>query len=481
MNSVCSCWCVRAGARVTQAIDPVNMWGKAVERVRRVPEEGMGDEGMREGKTGRCSATVDGLKRKREHQPAQKGGGKALNACDSEGGGKQPGKQQEGGHVSKKRGTARVTDEPGRDEDEGDESRQSKDGENASAGRRTVLVHNLLFNYEQPLRELLEGCGTLQSLRFKWLPDFRCYTARVRFNTGRAAQNAVKLSGSLCMGRAAVIELLGEGAGAAAALAPEAMRLKSQYQPPPDGPPMQVTALGRQAPPDSPEHIDLNALNTPRHPDKDLRDDSPLRLAEGFELRKLPRCEVERLLPGWTYTIDNRPGNGSWYVPGSQGYGNFSHYKRHQEVERALLSRMLYPETIKIIVRGDPAVLFGRRSGAPVPDPLVEIGGVSHDQGVLPIHPEACGAGRPVYVGYGDYYSVPSELLMRRFAKLEQDVRQKEQYRGIPRVTAAATGELSYIEPTQLEVIPDTGELKMPFPTGGRGFMDSYVQYAPGP
>jgi len=480
-----------AGKLGMEAIDPVTLWGKAVERVRRVPEDWIGGKGPGNGQ-------------RREHVSTKDRSARVVRGLEAgEDGGDERGQDRKASTVSKgtKGGDHELFCglEAGGDEGrlgaksskaskarEGGDYERGQDGEGGDAaaletGGRTVLVHNLLFNYEEHVRELLGECGTLQSLRFKWLPDFRCYTARVRFSTRRAAQNAVKLSGTLCMGRRAVIELVKEGASIAALLAPDAMRLKTQYQPPPDGPPMQVTARGREAPHGSPEHIDLNTLNTPRNPEKDLLDDSHLKLAEGFELRKLPRCEVERLLPGWTYSIDNRPRNGSWYLPSSQGYGNFSGYSHHQEVERALVSRLLYPETIKIIVRGDPAALFGHRQGDQIPDPFVEIGGVSHDQGVLPIHPEACGAARPVYVCSGDYYSVPTELLMRRFAKLEQDIRRQEQYRGIPRVTAAASGEMSYLKPTDFEVDPLTGELQMPFPTAGRGFMDSYLQYASGP
>jgi hypothetical protein len=471
------------------AIDPVTLWGKAVERVRRVPEDWIGGKGPGNGQ-------------RREHVSTRDRSARVVRGLEAgEDGGDERGQDRKASAVSK--GGKGVDHERFRGLDTGvEEGRQDaksskgctareggdyergqdgEDGDAAETGGRTVLVHNLLFNYEEHVRELLEECGKLQSLRFKWLPDFRCYTARVRFSTCRAAQNAVKLSGTLCMGRRAVIELVKEGASIAALLTPDAMRLKTQYQPPPDGPPMQVTARGREASHGSSEHIDLDTLNTPRNPKKDHLDDSHLKLAEGFELRKLPRCEVERLLPGWTYSIDNRPRNGSWYLPSSQGYGNFSGYSHHQEVERALLSRLLYPETIKIIVRGDPATLFGHKQCDPIPDPFIEIGGVSHDQGVLPIHPEACGAARPVYVCYGDYYSVSSELLMRRFAKLEQDIRRQEQYRGIPRVTAAASGEMSYHKPTDFEVDPLTGELKMPFPTAGRGFMDSYLQYESGP
>ena len=44
------------------------------------------------------------------------------------------------------------------------------------------------------------------------------------------------------------------------------------------------------------------------------------------------------------------------------------------------------------------------RSSAAAPESLIEVGGVSHDVGELPLHPEAAGASRPIYVGYGDSY-----------------------------------------------------------------------------
>ena len=171
------------------------------------------------------------------------------------------------------------------------------------------------------------------------------------------------------------------------------MKMKTDYIPAPDGPPMQVTQCYRSA-----EEGGGMTMNRPRDPMQDMYEDCQYKLAEGFDLKKLPRAEVERLLPGWTYSIDNRPGNGSWHLGSSQGYGNFSYYTHFKEVERALLSRLLYPETIKIILRGDPGALLGRPHG-PIPYGLREIAGVSHDLGELPIHPEADGASRPIYIG----------------------------------------------------------------------------------
>ena len=68
-------------------------------------------------------------------------------------------------------------------------------------------------------------------------------------------------------------------------------------------------------------------------------------------------------------------------------------------------------------------------------------------------------------------------MLARRFARLERDIRCQEQYRGIPRVVAAKRGELSYAPPRELSLNPHTGDLKMPYPTGGRGFMDAHIEY----
>lgn len=40
---------------------------------------------------------------------------------------------------------------------------------------------------------------------------------------------------------------------------------------------------------------------------------------------------------------------------------------------------------------------------------------------------------------------------------------------------------MAYLAPTEMTVDEETGQVKMPFPVGGRGFMDACVQYAPLP
>ena len=85
-----------------------------------------------------------------------------------------------------------------------------------------------------------------------------------------------------------------------------------------------------------------------------------------------------------------------------------------------------------------------------MPESLREAGGVSHDVGELPIHPESAGACRPMYVGYGDGYSVSSEALVRRYAELERQIREREQYRGIPRIVAARDGDMAHAAPCEV-------------------------------
>jgi hypothetical protein len=78
---------------------------------------------------------------------------------------------------------------------------------------------------------------------------------------------------------------------------------------------------------------------------------------------------------------------------------------------------------------------------------------------------------------------VSSEVLVRRYAQLEREIRQQEQYRGIPRVIAAEHGEMSYLAPREGElkiqddVVASTQLFKTHRPVGSRGFMDACVQY----
>ena len=143
------------------------------------------------------------------------------------------------------------------------------------------------------------------------------------------------------------------------------LRLKTDYVPPPGGPRIEKSGSTRGEPEEDVPAAAV-ACARPRHPAQDILEDDPWKLAAGFDLGKLPRHEIERILPGWTYTIDNRPSNGSWYFPPGSA-GNLSEPMRHKFVERALLGRLLYPETIKVVVRGDPARLLGVRPGSVAP------------------------------------------------------------------------------------------------------------------
>ena len=384
---------------IYQAIEPSALWGAQIlHRVNRVREEC-----LNRGSVPQREASDDGLKTAEHERKRKRENAENPNSVEREGRG---GGGKEGGKIARKKklgeeeiknvggtGIGDAIERKGIEEQPfGDEEREQEPVE-----ERTVLVHNLLFNYEQPSRELLDPCGKIESLRFKWLEVVHRYSAKVRFTKAGAAKSAAELSGTMCMGRRAVIEIQKDTSGDA--LSPERMKFKTDYVPPADGPLMETTACTRGA-----DELGHQRINKPRHPVRDCAEDNQWKLSEHFDLKKLPRAEVERLLPGWTYSIDNRPSNGSWYLGSGQGYGKFTDRVHEKDVEYALISQLLYPGTMKFIFRGSPSRLLGHSEGAAMPVALREAGGVAHDQGVLPIHPEASGASRPIYVGYGDSY-----------------------------------------------------------------------------
>jgi len=126
------------------------------------------------------------------------------------------------------------------------------------------------------------------------------------------------------------------------------LRLKTDYVPPPGGPRIEKSGSTRGEPEEDVPAAAV-ACARPRHPAQDILEDDPWKLAAGFDLGKLPR-----------------PSNGSWYFPPGSA-GNLSEPMRHKFVERALLGRLLYPETIKVVVRGDPARLLGVSPGSVAP------------------------------------------------------------------------------------------------------------------
>eukprot|EP00960_Hanusia_phi_P016538 487290-Hanusia_phi.AAC.1 len=181
-----------------------------------------------------------------------------------------------------------------------------------------ILVFNLLFNYQKPLKKLFDTCGPVSSIKFKYISQVRRYVARVTFDRkGEPVKRAEELTGSILYGCVLKIERTVD---------------------------KDVERSIREAHLKSDAIIPADESGVPKYKTDPRVVDNFTKVEANFNFSHLSHAEMEKILPGSSYNIDTRPYGGNWYSPS----GTIMSVYGEDALERGMLSAMTYQPTQKV-------------------------------------------------------------------------------------------------------------------------------------
>ncbi|EKX39313.1 hypothetical protein GUITHDRAFT_143525 [Guillardia theta CCMP2712] len=165
-----------------------------------------------------------------------------------------------------------------------------------------VLVFNLLFNYQKPIKKLFDSCGVITSIKFKYVDEVRKYVARITFDKKESRCKEPRTSQALSCTDTSIKDA----------------HLKCNALIPTDK-----------------DGFPIYQIN-PRVVDNFTKVD------RNFNFSRLSHAQMEKIIPGSSYNFDTRLCGGDWYSPpGTMDLND-------GDIERGMIAAMTYQTTHKV-------------------------------------------------------------------------------------------------------------------------------------